>query len=263
MRLAILIAFSALLAASCLLTGCSASRTLPGPVMTNSIGMKFTRVHLEEKELWVSVYETRVKDYDRFAGETGHEVLKPDFHQGGSHPVVNVSWHDALDFCRWLSSRERRRYRLPTDREWSAIAGIASLENPAVAPGRQPALAGMHPWGEGRITKGDGNYCDDAFGRAYDDGYQTKWLQGYEDGAGTTAPVGCYKPDKHGLYDLGGNAWEWCEDWYDPPANTLRVLRGGAWRTGLEERLLSSYRGPDPPSLRIDSAGFRVVMDAG
>lgn len=231
--------------------------------MTNSLGMKFVEVPVERGKLWVSVYETRLKDYEGFVRGTGHPIVKPDFHQSASHPVVNVNWNDARAFCAWLSAKEHRHYRLPTDREWSALAGISSRENPAIAPNKQPPIANTYPWGTGRhIAKGDGNYCDDAFGREYGDGYQAEWLRGYDDGAAATAPVGRYRPDAHGLYDLGGNAWEWCEDWYDPPANTVRVVRGGAWRTGYDARMLSSFRGPDPQSLRIDSIGFRVVMDA-
>lgn len=231
--------------------------------MTNSLGMKFIKVPVENGELWVSVYETRVKDYEAFARKAGHPIVKPDFHQFPSHPVVNVNWNDAKAFCAWLSAKEHRRYRIPTDREWSALAGISARENPSTAPNKQRPIASTYPWGTDRhIAKGDGNYCDEAFGREYGDGYQAEWLRGYNDGAAATAPVGRYRPDSHGLYDLGGNAWEWCEDWYDPPANTVRVVRGGAWRTGYDSRMLSSFRGPDPQTLRIDSIGFRVVVDA-
>lgn len=230
--------------------------------MTNSLGMKFSSVPLEGKDVWVSVYETRVKDYAAFVRATKHTLIKPDFHQTGSHPAVNVNWDDACAFCAWLSKKEKRLCRLPTDREWSAIAGISTLENPVIAPNKLPQIAGVHPWGVGRISKGCGNYCDECFGEKYGDGYQATWLHGYNDGAAATAPVGSYKPDKNGLYDLGGNAWEWCNSWYDPPHNTVRVVRGGAWRTGYENRMITSFRGPDPHALRIDSIGFRVVMDA-
>lgn len=231
--------------------------------MRNSLGMTFVSVPVERKVLWVSVYETRVKDYAAFAKATGHKVLKPGFHQTGSHPAAGVNWQDAQAFCTWLGRKEGRAYRLPTDREWSVLAGIGALENPGVAPNVQPEIAGVHPWGAGRIAKGCGNYCDECFGRTYGDGYQADWLRGYHDGASATAPVGSYRPDKHGIYDLGGNVWEWCEDWYDPETKTVRVVRGGAWRTGCDRRMLASFRGPDPPSLRIDSIGFRVVADAG
>ena len=230
--------------------------------MKNSLGMSFVSVPLEGKDGWVSVFETRVKDYAAFVRETKHKTLKADFRQTGSHPAVNVNWDDAKAFCAWLSKKEKRDYRLPTDREWSTLAGIGALENPKIAPNRQPQIANVHPYGAGRITQGGGNYCDECFGKAYGDGYQAEWLRGYDDGAAATAPVGSFKSDSHGIHDLGGNVWEWCEDWYDPPDNTVRVVRGGAWRTGYENRMISSFRGPDPPSLRIDSIGFRVVMDA-
>jgi formylglycine-generating enzyme required for sulfatase activity len=230
--------------------------------MTNSLGMKFVSVPLGNKEVWVSVFETRVRDYTAFVNATEHKRVKTSFRQTGSHPAVNVSWHDAQAFCTWLGKKEKRAYRLPTDHEWSLLAGIGSLENPKIAPNRQPQLAAVHPWGTGRITKWAGNYCDESFGRKYGDGYEAEWLRGYDDGAAATAAVGSFKCDKNGIHDLGGNAWEWCEDWYDPPGNTVRVVRGGAWRTGHENRMITSFRGPDPPSLRIDSIGFRVVTDA-
>ena len=230
--------------------------------MTNSLGMTLTLVPVEGRDLWVSVCETRVRDYAAFARETKRQPLKPDFHQNGQHPVVNVSWDDARAFCEWLSRKEGRAYRLPTDHEWSALAGIAAMENPRISPDRQPAIANVHPFGIGRVAAGAGNYCDESFGRKYGDGYQASWLRGYDDGAPATAAAGSFKPDRNGLHDLGGNVWEWCEDWYDPEKKTLRVVRGGAWRTGNADRMLASFRGPDPPSLRIDSIGFRVVMDS-
>ncbi|MBX7212319.1 MAG: formylglycine-generating enzyme family protein [Verrucomicrobiaceae bacterium] len=224
--------------------------------------MRFVAVPVEGKDVWVSIYETRVRDYAAFARATHRKPLKPEFHQSGSHPAVNVNWHEATAFCEWLGRKEGRSYRLPSDREWSALAGISSLESRAIPPNRQPQIANVHPWGLGHIARGCGNYCDESFGRTFGSGYQADWLRGYDDGAAATAPVGSFKPDKNGIYDLGGNVWEWCADWYDPPKGTVRVVRGGAWRTGSESRMITSFRGPDPPSLRIDSIGFRVVMDA-
>jgi formylglycine-generating enzyme required for sulfatase activity len=247
-----LIAISTLL----FLVSCASPRA---EVTTNSLGMTFVPVELAGGKIGVSIFETRVQDYAVFARETGHLWLQPDFEQGSRHPVVNISWYDAVAFCEWLSRREGRKCRLPTDAEWSQLVGIT--EKSGIAPGTQPQQGGVFPWGTGPIRKGAGNYCDESFGRRHGDGYQAAWLNGYNDGAPETQSVGRYKADKNGLFDLGGNVWEWCEDWYDLPERTQKVVRGGSFRTGEQSRLLSSFRGPDPPGVRLDSIGFRVVME--
>ena len=77
-----------------------------------------------------------------------------------------------------------------------------------------------------------------------------------------TAPVGSFKPNQYGLYDLGGNVWEWCEDWYDSDQKA-RVLRGGSWDCVGPRFLLSSFRGVSPPGGRGGYCGFRVVLGVG
>ena len=244
------------IAASLLIISCVAT---PPRLKTNSLGMKFVPVQLPECKIWVSAFETRVQDYAVFVRETGHPWLLPEIEQSDRHPVVNISWYDAVTFCDWLSRLEGKRYRLPTDAEWSQLIGIR--EESGIAPGAQPQQSGVFLWGSGPIRKEAGNFCDEAFGRQYGDGYQAAWLQGYHDGASGTQVVGRYQPDRNGLFDLGGNVWEWCDDWYDLPEQTQKVVRGGSWRTGESSRLLSSFRGPDPPGVRLDSIGFRVVME--
>ncbi|MDZ4287130.1 MAG: SUMF1/EgtB/PvdO family nonheme iron enzyme [Prosthecobacter sp.] len=227
-----------LLLALLAMAGCSSMAPKPG--WKNTLGMKFVKV--PGVAPLVCLHETRVRDYADFVRETGTEWPASGFRQGREHPAVNVSWNDAKAFCAWLSAKEGRRYRLPTDAEWSVLSPDS------------------YPWGNGPLPARAGNYCDAAFGRTFGEGYEARWLPGYDDGYAATAPVGKFQPNKNGLYDLGGNVWEWCEDWYDPPNNTLKVLRGAAWRTGNPQRLLTSYRGPDPPSVRLDSAGFRLVV---
>ena len=99
---------------------------------TNSLGMVFVKI--PEGRLWVSIWETRIQDYEPFVKE-GHWgrlwPKRPDFDQAPTHPVVNVSWEDAKEFCIWLSQKELTQrllssneiYRLPTDLEWSDIRG--------------------------------------------------------------------------------------------------------------------------------------------
>ena len=226
----------------------------------NSLGLEF--VPVPGLSVWVCRTETRVKDYALFLRETGHCWPGPGFAQTAQHPAVNVSWLDAKAFCDWLSQPEGRRYRLPTDAEWSVLGGVRPLERVGIAPKDQPPQPERHPWGNRPLSAGDGNLCDETFGKSeFGEGYEARWLSGYNDGYSTTAPVARFRPDAHGIYDLAGNVWEWCEDWYDPPARTLKVLRGASWRTGNPERHWSSYRGPDPPSCRLDSAGFRLVLE--
>ena len=244
-----------------LLTLSSCSSTKPASERGNSLGMRFVSCELSGRNVWVSVFETRIKDYLAFVQSTGRMMPEPDFKQSPNHPVTNVNWYEAKAFCEWLGKREGRTYRLPTDREWSLLSGIGERESIGISPDRQPPIAGHFHWGNRPIFRGAGNYCDESFGRSFGDGYQASWIRGHNDHSPATQKVGAYSANAFGLYDLGGNVWEWCEDWYDQPKQTLRVVRGGSWRTGDQSRLLASFRGPDPPGVRLDSIGFRVIME--
>ena len=84
-------------------------------------------------------------------------------------------------------------------------------------------------------------------------------IAGIDDGFGATAPVGSFRPDSSGIYDLGGNVWEWCEDLYDS-SGTERVLRGASWDDSDRGYLLSSYRIHYPRGSRYHDYGFRCVL---
>lgn len=223
---------------------------------TNILEMPF--VHVEGIKAMVCRFETRVKDYQAFVAATNTEWPKPEFPQSDDHPAVNVSWQDAKAFCEWLGRREGRNYRLLTDGEWSVLAGLK--EKSDVSPMLQPPSTGHFHWGTRPLAKDVGNFCDEAFGRKYRATYDAKWLE-IDDGHADTAPVGSYPADANGLFDFAGNVWEWVEGWYDPPKNTLRIVRGGSFRAGGEKRLLASFRGPDPYNVRLDSVGFRIVCE--
>jgi serine/threonine protein kinase len=228
--------------------------------LENSMGMKFAPVG----DQLVCVWQTRIKDFEVFAKATGlkqNAWRQPGFKQGPDHPVVNVSWNDAMAFCKWLTEKEQREgllspsqyYRLPTDIEWSKAVGLPE-EAGASAEERDMDVPNVYPWGtQWPPPKGAGNYtgeetASDVAIKGYDDGYQ--W----------TSPVGSFAPNKFGLYDMGGNVWQWVMDWWNSD-HKHKVLRGGSWYNGaLKLSLLSSCRVHAAPDSSTDNYGFRCVI---
>lgn len=243
----------------------------------NSLGMRFVPVPIkggptDGQLVLFSVWETRVQDYLHFAIGTDRQWPKAEIPEPSNHPVVNVSWEDATAFCRWLTTYDRLRhklgahesYRLPTDHEWSNAIGIGGKEDPAQPAGKKNGmLGGVYPWGTSYPpVQSSGNYADEDFRREFESkvsGQNLKWEHGYTDGFPFTAPVGSFSANSLGLYDLGGNVWEWCLDKYDE-AKDERVLRGGSWRAYGSNGLLSSSRFPLAPGGYGDGHGFRVVL---
>jgi formylglycine-generating enzyme required for sulfatase activity len=234
----------------------------------NSIGMRFVLV--PETELLFSVWETRVKDYQTFCSATGRPWEKPTFPQTDEHPAANVSWEDAKEFCEWLSAEELIRYRLPTDHEWSCAVGIGGRENKFATPqSKAGQISNVYPWGEQWPPPSDaGNYCGEecktaaALAELKAAGYDaSSWrvIEGFNDGNVFTAPVGSFRPSELGIYDLGGNVWEWCQDEIGA-GSRWRVLRGGSWTGGANFLTLSSDRFLGRPAVRRGYIGFRTVI---
>jgi formylglycine-generating enzyme required for sulfatase activity len=183
-----------------------------------------------------------------------------------------VRWDDAQAFCAWLTERERKagkigateRYRLPSDHEWSCAVGIGEREDAAKLPSeKHQRIADVFPWGSAwPPPEGAGNYAGEELQPLLAAG-KFPWLKsvppGYHDGFAETSPVGSFAANRLGLYDLGGNAWEWCEDWWDKEQKD-RVLRGAAWESSSRGGLLSSYRRAHAPSTPDMVVGFRVVL---
>ena len=170
----------------------------------------------------------------------------PSFAQGDDHPVVNVSFDDAQDFCAWLSKKESSTYRLPTDHEWSGVAGIAALENANASPeSKDEGIEGIYPWGSAWPPPANSGNFDFLLEM---------------DSFDNTSPVGKFNASSDGLCDLSGNVWEWCDS-LSESAETYRVLRGGSWFNSAV--LLSSCRNFDRPWVEHDSYGFRVVLVIG
>jgi formylglycine-generating enzyme required for sulfatase activity len=225
----------------------AAKRFSPGKPWFNTLGVKLVPVG----QNMVAIWECRYSDYDAFIrdakypGGTGWK--SPGFKQDTSEPVVNVSWDDAQAFCKWLTDKETRetmisgyKYRLPTDQEWSAAAQLSG-EAGATPAERDRKIVGIYPWGNAwPPPAGAGNYENRIAYDRFDH----------------TAPVASFLPNPNGIYDLGGNVWEWCED----TMNNGKVVRGGSYQ-GYEPGLLySSTRKAFPAAERKTDVGFRIVL---
>lgn len=233
----------------------------------NGLGMKFVPV---KEDLMASVWETRVKDYNVYLRANGMEPTPiTDMTQGPDHPAVFVSRDSAERFCQWLTNVERQQerltrvheYRLPTDYEWSVMAGIQ--ETPDISPGkRDTQKAEIFMWGEAWPPGSDGvkvgNLADASAARL--PGFpSTRIIDDYDDGFETTAPVGSFRPNKLGIHDLCGNVHEWVSDNYTPNS-TSGVLRGGGWNTYQPQNLYVGFRNNKPPGFGDRYYGFRVVL---
>jgi formylglycine-generating enzyme required for sulfatase activity len=229
-------------------------------VFTNSIGMKLTLIPAGEflmglpesdddsrgdkkpqhrvritKPFYLGVTEVTQEQYERVMGENPSKRRDPQ------HPVAEVSWKDAMAFCRRLSEKEAKTYRLPTEAEWEYACRAGSTTT----------------W---------------FFGAAESDLKNYAW---YNENSGRTAhAVGQKQPNAWGLYDMTGNVWEWCADRYGkdyyekspendpggPASGSKRMYRGGAW-IGGEAHCQSAFRLAHPPGrARNYGLGFRVCL---
>jgi hypothetical protein len=234
-----------------------------GEAWENTLQMKF--VPVPGIGPLVSIYETRVEDYRSFAVDTKRGITPTEFIQGDDHPVVNVSWIDAVAFCDWLTTKERsegrlgqlQRYRLLTDAEWSKTVGLE--DEPGNSPQEKDRKnKDIFPWGTEIVPpSGTENLAGEGETVLTD-----KELIGYKDGYSHTAPVGRFQPSAAGLYDLGGNVAEWVEDWFDSK-HTERTTRGAAYIYISDFDRCSSFRWHLAPEEFADYIGFRVALDIG
>jgi len=234
----------------------------------NSLGMKFVPVPGVPGLL--SIWETRLRDFNAYVAEigrapgnhmlsidaanawkeNGHSWRNPEFEQSPDHPVVGVSWNEAVAFCDWLTTRERaagwiatnQGYRLPTAAEFQQAAG-----------------ASRFVWGDAwPPPKGAGNFAGEEI--------QTRlpphpFISGYNDGYSGTAPVGSFAPNSLGLFDLAGNVCELCGD-LDPNDRARRPwLAGGSWQDSTPEQLAVTNLSHLRPARRASDCGFRVILE--
>ncbi len=217
-------------------------RAVEGGEFLNSLGMVFRDVRGTRVKF--SIWETRMMDWECYLKSmTLPWEHDPAFSQGAMHPAVNVTLADALAFCDWLTKTERaaqvisgtQLYRLPTNLEWDAVAAAGDSD--------------PFPWGlEWPPPRDAGNYNTLRIEGANDDDFRF------------TAPVGHYGQSPDGLYDLGGNAWEWARD-TTPGAKATGVLRGGSWMHWRREFLATSFKLVVKENIRSPGIGFRCVLE--
>lgn len=200
------------------------------------------------KPFYLGVHEVTQGQYEQVMGTNPSHFQKRVIRKNNSsnYPVEQVSWDDAIEFCKKLSDNPKEKaakrvYRLPTEAEWEW----------ACRAGGSSAYA----FGDSKQMLGD--YA---------------WFQSNSDRK--THPVGSLKPNAWGLFDMHGNVWEWCQDFYGdypktdakdptgPSVGTYRVNRGGGWIDEASS-CRSSHRFGDQPDLKINDIGFRVVMTEG
>ncbi|NNE91611.1 MAG: formylglycine-generating enzyme family protein [Verrucomicrobiales bacterium] len=229
--------------------------------------------------------EVKEEGVDQFDTRKDCTWKNPGFEQTDDHPVVCVSWKDAVAFCEWLSKQEKKTYRLPTEAEWeyAARAGVSTSYLGGNSAGTVYEF---------------GNVADASLEKAHPGMTLRQRIADLEDGKGDgfafTAPVASFKPNSWGLFDTHGNVWEWCSDKYhdlhyreltgahinhdDPETLPLiidpkgpddspnhrygdwRVMRGGAWVTApLSSRCASKSYGEAGDAFCY--TGFRVVLE--
>ena len=182
------------------------------------------------------------------------------FAQGEDHPVVSVSWNDAVAFCKWLGRKEARTYRLPTEAQWEYACRARTTTR--FYNGEDPE----------RLAE-IGNVADQDCRRVFPPAFGGPDINiRAHDGYVFTAPVGKFKPNAFGLYDMIGNAEQWCADWFDegyydrsptqdpggPESGKRHVVRGASWCDG-PEAARCAYRAEKPSAGSDSDTGFRVV----
>lgn len=230
-----------------------------GKPWQNSLGMKFVSLG----RAMIGATETRRADFAEFAKATNQPPIEGRILDADpALPVTQVDRNEAMQFCRWLTDMERAKgllepdqeYRLPTDDEWSLAADLPRKAGTTPAESSE-RIGGIYPWGFlWPPTPKVGNFLD----KSADPSGKVS-ITGYNDTFKGLAPVGSFRADTHGLFDLSGNVWEWVSDsWSTKPDEG--VLRGGAYTTAKSNELLSSHRRRALVTGRFPDVGFRVLL---
>ena len=180
---------------------------------------------VEVKPFAMAIHPVTNREYEEF--DPSHREKRDKYSDQDDQPVIYVSWKNAVSFCQWLSEKTGQHYRLPTEAEWEFAASGGGQRK--------------YPWGNEDPSPKRANYDESNIGK--------------------TTPVGSYPLGRtpEGVFDMAGNAWEWCDDWYDEDKKECgRVVRGGSFY--LNDILLRcAARGWGAPHVWLYVCGFRVV----
>lgn len=188
------------------------------------------------KPFYMGIYEVTQEQYKQIMGKN------PSDHKRPRNPVERVSWDEAVEFCQKLSQKTGKTVRLPTEAEWEYACRAGSKT----------------PFNTGETIRTDQANCSSKLGDLH----------------GETMAVGRFKPNDWGLYDMHGNVWEWCSDWFNkdyyenakkagpqgPASGAYRVVRGGYYGS-FPQSCRSACRDWIDPGFRLISLGFRVSVD--
>jgi formylglycine-generating enzyme required for sulfatase activity len=194
-----------------------------------------------------------------FEENPAYSWWNPGFAQTDQHPVVNVTWNDAVKFCEWLSRKEAKIYELPTEAQWEYACRAGTTTRFWCGDAHES-------------LKGNANVSDASYKAIYFPSYRSAGnYETWNDGYPFTSPVGTFAANPWGLYDMGGNVWQWCADGYAPyPEGSIkdpigeenrnrRNLRGGSFDEPHSE-CRSAFRRAAEPGFINCNHGLRVVL---
>jgi formylglycine-generating enzyme required for sulfatase activity len=213
----------------------------------------------------IGKYEVTFDQYDWFCEETGRKKPGDNSWGRGSRPVINVSWNEAIAYCNWLSEKEKLPKAYDSNGNLLDKDGMKTTDPSKVVGYRLPTEA------EWEYAARGGNNSE---GYKYSGSNSVDEVAWYtSNSGGKTQEVGKKAPNELGIYDMSGNVWEWCSDWYDsgyyaksPTTNPYnytpgsgRVFRGGGWRSSVAGTRVT-FRNLFSPSGTYNYLGFRICM---
>jgi formylglycine-generating enzyme required for sulfatase activity len=209
----------------------------------------------------IAKYECTFSEYDVFCEITGRKEPNDSGWGRGNRPVIYVSWWDAIAYCNWLSEKEKLTKAYDTNGNLLDKEGRVTTDPSKVVGYRLPTEAEWEYAARGGKKSKGYRYSGS------DNVDEVAWYD--PNSGGMTQEVGKKAPNELGLYDMSGNVWEWCSDWYgdysssaqtNPYNNSgsARVIRGGSWVDNATYARVA-YRNNYSPTLTRNSLGFRIT----